>query len=118
MPFLLVFLGGGLGSLCRFGIGLAIQPLVPRFPLATLLANALACFVLGMLISWQQAHLLSDSKRLLLATGFCGGFSTFSTFTSESWHLFQAGQTAEAVLNIVLSLAIGVLCLLLGMKIT
>ena len=117
MPYLLVFLGGGLGSLSRFLVGLMIQPLVSRFPLATLTANALACLILGMLIGWQQAQVLGDSRRLLLATGFCGGFSTFSTFTAESWQLFQSGQPYAAVLNILLSLTVSVLCLLLGMKI-
>ena len=119
MAFLLVFIGGGLGSICRYSIGLWIQQtLQPKFPLATLAANALACLVLGMLTGWQLEGALSDQRRLLLATGFCGGFSTFSTFTAETWHLYQSGQTTAALLNTALSLTVCWVCLFLGIKIT
>lgn len=112
----LVFLGGGFGSICRYGLILLLQPWQPRFPWATLLANALACLALGALLGWQQHGLLSDQRRLLLATGFCGGFSTFSTFTADGWRLFQQGQATMAVVNIVLSLTLCFGCLLLGWK--
>jgi CrcB protein len=114
--FLLVFAGGGLGSVCRYALGLLILPWLPRFPLATLAANALACFLLGWLIAWQLLGQLSDARRLLLATGFCGGCSTFSTFTAETWHLWQSGQSAAAAANLFLNLAVSALCLILGMK--
>ena len=114
--FFLVFLGGGLGSMARYGLGLALQPWLPRFPLATLLANAAACLILGVLTSLSMRGLLDDPRRLLLATGFCGGFSTFSTFTNETWSLLQTGQTANAILNIFLSLVVCFLSLFLGMK--
>jgi CrcB protein len=113
----LVFIGGGLGSVARYGMGLLIFPWSQRFPLATMLANATACLILGALTSMSMRGLLDDPRRLLLATGFCGGFSTFSTFTYETWSLFQTGQTANAILNIFLSLSVCFLSLLLGMKI-
>ncbi len=116
-PFLLVFLGGGLGSLCRYGLVLLIQPWQSRFPWATLAANALACVVLGLVLGWQLQGQLTDRSRWLLATGFCGGFSTFSTFTAESWQLVQNGQMAFAILNVLGNLALCFLCLLLGLKI-
>jgi fluoride exporter len=118
MAFLLVFFGGGLGSICRFGISLAIQPLLPKFPWATLVANGLACLVLGALLGLQFQNNMSDERRLLIATGFCGGFSTFSTFTAETWALFQGGQYGAAAANVAGSLAVCFVCLILGIKLT
>lgn len=115
---LFVFLGGGLGSICRWGLGLAVQPLVPKFPLATLLANGMACLVLGAVLGMHQQGALSEERRLLLATGFCGGFSTFSTFTAETWQYFQNGQYMTVAINVIGSLAVCFVCLLLGIKLT
>ena len=114
---ILVFVGGGLGSLARYGVGLLLQPWAPRFPLATLLANIAACLLLGILTGLQMRSQLDDTRRLLLATGFCGGFSTFSTFTNETWYSLQSGQTASALLNVFLNLALCFFSLLLGIKI-
>ena len=116
LSFVLVFVGGGAGSVSRYTLGLLLQPLSPRFPLATLAANALACLVLGFVIGLQLKGHPGEYRRLLMATGFCGGFSTFSTFTAETWNLFQAGAALTAVANIALSLLISLFCLLLGMK--
>lgn len=114
-PILLVFLGGGLGSLCRWGLSLLLQPLIPRFPWATMAANGLACLLLGILLASQMQG--GDSRRLLWAVGFCGGFSTFSTFTAETWQLWASGQQAWAAMNLIGSLLLCLGCLLLGMKI-
>lgn len=111
--FGLVFIGGGAGSMARYGIFLLLRPWHAHFPWATLAANALACLLLGMLLGAQA----SDWRRLLLATGFCGGFSTFSTFTAESWALWQQGQAGAALANMAGSLALCAVCLLLGLKI-
>ena len=115
---LLVFLGGGLGSVCRYAMGRLVHPWQPKFPWATLAANALACLVLGMLLGLQFNGSLSEQRRLLLATGFCGGFSTFSAFTADSWLLWQNGQPVAAAANVLGSLAVCLLCLLLGAKLT
>ena len=113
----LVFLGGGLGSVCRWGLSLAIQPLMPRFPFATLVANGLACLVMGVLLGLQLATGVVEQRRLLLAVGFCGGFSTFSTFTAETFQLWQNGQQLLAATNVLGSMLICFACLLLGLKI-
>lgn len=117
-PFLLVFLGGGLGSVCRWGIGLLLQPLQLRFPWATLAANGLACLIIGYLLGWQLGQGLTEQKRLLLAVGFCGGFSTFSTFTAETWQLWQQDHPILAAANVIGSWAVCLACLLLGLKIS
>lgn len=114
--FLLVFLGGGLGSVCRYTLGIWVQPWQARFPLATLIANVLACVVLGAVLGLKADGQLSERYRLLLATGFCGGFSTFSTFTAETWQLAQSGQILTALLNVAVNLGLCLLGLLIGIK--
>ena len=113
--FGLVFFGGGVGSICRYGLNLMIQPWQPRFPWATLFANALACFILGLILGWQQQGILSDQRRLLLATGFCGGFSTFSTFSNETIQLVMHNRLADAFINLIVSVVLCFGATLLGM---
>jgi len=116
MNYLLVFIGGGVGSICRFAISQLLQRYHFTFPWATLLANALSCIVFGMVAEVLLKESLSPSYRFLILTGFCGGFSTFSTFTNESWLLFYNGQPFYAFVNIFLSLFVCLICLYLGMK--
>ncbi|MGL5889905.1 MAG: fluoride efflux transporter CrcB [Bacteroidia bacterium] len=118
---LLIFLGGGLGSLARFGVTLAVRQFpAAAFPLATLAANVLACIVMGIVL-WQFAARPADAPvKLFLITGFCGGFSTFSTFSFETLELFRRGHAALGVLNITISIAlcIAVLALLVRKNIS
>ena len=108
--FLIVFAGGGLGSALRYFTGRWISNYyLQTFPLATLVANVSACFILGLVIGFaDHKQLLSSSSRLFWAVGFCGGFSTFSTFSQETLTLFQAGQQGSSVLYVMVSV---VLCL-------
>lgn len=112
----MVFVGGGLGSVTRYLIGLWLWPLQGRFPWATFVANGLACLLLGLWMGWHQAGALSEQRRLLLATGFCGGFSTFSTYTAESFQLWQNGYQAHAFVYVLSSLTVCLVCLFLGLK--
>ena len=111
-----VFIGGGLGSLCRFGLSQAIQGDM-IFPWATIAANMLASFILGMLFVLLNENDLPRSYALLLMTGFCGGFSTFSTFSLESYNLMESGQYLLAALNMFGSLIAGVLFVFLGIRV-
>lgn len=111
-----VFLGGGLGSLARFGIAWALQHWRWHFPLATLLANIISCLLLGYLMGLASRGQLSDPAKWLLMTGFCGGFSTFSTFSGESHALLQSGHYGLAVLNLGGSLLLGLICIYLGLR--
>jgi CrcB protein len=106
MNYVLVFLGGGFGSLVRYGISLTINNLNIKFPLATLMSNVVACFLIGAITAAATKGNLTDAQRLLLATGFCGGFSTFSTFSNETLQLAQNGQLLSALGNILLSLTL------------
>ena len=119
MTWLMVFLGGGLGSLCRFGIAAAL-PTVDlskgQFPWATLLANLFACLTLGALIALVSKQTLSREQSLFLVTGFCGGFSTFSTFSAELLGLYEAGYYTTAAIYALVSLTAGVLAVLLTLS--
>ncbi len=113
MNFLLVFIGGGLGSICRYGIALALKPYALQFPYATLCANILSCVLIGFLMAKME---LSSSYKLLLMTGFCGGFSTFSTFSAETFQLLQAGNIAYALANVIGSVIVCLGAIALGLK--
>ena len=110
MSWILIFLGGGLGSLARYGFSVAaLRVYSGNFPLGTFICNALSCLMLVII-----AHLIQDKAnseewiRPLIIVGFCGGFSTFSTFSNETVQLISSGNTALAVINILVSLATGI----------
>ena len=117
MQYALVFVGGGLGSLLRYGLSEILRPWAFLFPWATLLANALSCVLLGLVATLCLNGQLSQSHRLFFITGICGGFSTYSTFTNETFLLLQAGNITLGILNIMGNLILCLLCLILGFKI-
>jgi CrcB protein len=104
---LLVFLGGGLGSLLRWGIGLwAAQWLGSGWPYGTFIVNTLGCFAMGLgfrLLPVAEAG--QPSARLLLLTGVLGGFTTFSAFALDSALLWQRQETGGLVLYLAGTLA-------------
>lgn len=104
MTVLLVALGAAVGAPLRFLTDRAVQSRHrSAFPAGTLLVNVVACFVLGVVV----AAAAGTDVRALLGTGFCGALSTYSTFSFETMRLVENDRRAQAVANVVLSLALG-----------
>ena len=105
-----VFLGGGLGSLMRYGVQAAMHGRISPFlfPWATLSVNILGSFLIGMFYVLSARFNLSDETRLFLTTGLCGGFTTFSTFSHEGMTLIRQGNYGTFLLYVTLSVALGV----------
>lgn len=113
---LFIFLGGGFGSVMRFLVSSGSQKLwtVNSFPLGTFLVNIAGCFVIGILTSYFAK---GDSYlKYLLIVGFCGGFTTFSTFSAENFVLWQNGQYLILISYILLSILLGFIAVYLGLQ--
>jgi CrcB protein len=114
---ILIFVGGGLGSVLRFALGDYIKSkwVVMSLPMGTLVVNVLGSFLLGVTLSWLSKSGQSQNPYLyLLAVGFCGGFTTFSTFANEGQSLLSNGQIGQALLYSSVSLFLGILAVFLG----
>ena len=121
MGWLYVFLGGGLGSLARYGVARWLPPAETvngDFPWATLVANLLACIVLGIGVGLTGRELLERPAQLFLLTGFCGGFSTFSTYALELLLLGEEWYTGTAVVYLLASTIGGILALWIALSLT
>ncbi|HMN06376.1 MAG TPA: CrcB family protein [Flavobacteriales bacterium] len=104
-----VFLGGGVGSLMRYGLTRLLLALDLRgaFPWATLLANVLASALLAWIVLRMPDHFQQrPALGAFMAVGICGGFSTFSTFSYENFLLFREGMPALAMANVLVNLAV------------
>ncbi len=115
--FLLVGLGGFLGSILRYWLSGLVQESFRNvlFPVGTLVVNVLGCLAIGILAELAESRgIISTETRLFAMTGILGGFTTFSTFSNESFGLLRDGQNWAAGLNLFLSLALGLGAVWLG----
>ena len=116
ISLLLVFIGGGLGSLFRYTIGLIIKPISPQLPFATLIANAIGCLLLGLMLGFLSTRSsVSNTQHMLLAVGFCGGLTTFSTFTLENMRFIEQGQLFNFFIYSIGTFILGMACIYAGM---
>ena len=113
-----VFLGGGFGSLLRYGLSAALSSYSQKFPFGTLVVNILSCILLGYLVGISLKNALSPEMKLFLMVGLCGGFSTFSTFSAESFQLFNTGNALYGIAYMAASFFICLLAIYAGIQIS
>jgi CrcB protein len=111
---LLIALGGALGSVLRYLTSLFVSHYFSgKFPLATFIINFLGCFLIGVFLNYSIR--VDEKLKYLLVIGFCGGFTTFSTFAIENLQLLQSGNYFLALLYMMLSVVLGIIAVWLGM---
>ena len=117
--FLLVFLGGGLGSGLRYLVTITMNQYSKVLPFGTFTVNILGCLFIGVILGYaQKENTLTSNQTLLLATGFCGGFTTFSAFANENLELIKNGELFNFSFYTVGSVLIGILAVFIGFYLT
>ncbi|NVJ88315.1 MAG: fluoride efflux transporter CrcB [Flavobacteriaceae bacterium] len=113
---LLVFVGGGFGSVLRFLLGKWLNNSDNGIPYGTFLANILGSLFIGLILGYAaKSEIVNQNQTLLLATGFCGGFTTFSTFAYENHMFLKSGDFTSFALYTIASFVIGFLAVFGGM---
>lgn len=112
---LMVFLGGGIGSVLRFLLARLWNSSETGIPYGTFAANIIGSLLIGMILGYiANKEFISTNTQLLLATGFCGGFTTFSTFAYENHLFLKAGDFGSFALYTIGSFILGFLAVFLG----
>jgi fluoride exporter len=118
VQIVLLMVFGALGTLARYGVAVATQTWLPRsaqgFPWATLTVNVIGSFVLALVVFLALGGRVSQDVRLAVGTGFCGAFTTFSTFALETDALLTRGAFLEVTLYVMGNLVLGFVAVLLG----
>ena len=113
---LLVFIGGGFGSTLRFIVGKYLNTAESEIPWGTFTVNILGSLLIGIILGFAiKNNTLTQSQMLLFVIGFCGGFTTFSTFAFENASFLKQGDLIHFALYTIASFAIGILAVLLGL---
>ncbi|MBO3700715.1 fluoride efflux transporter CrcB [Roseivirga sp. E12] len=117
---IIVGVGGGVGSALRYLLQETLHKQIENFePYGTFVVNIIGCLLLGLLAGYaEQERLINTSMNLLLISGFCGGFTTFSTFAHQGNALFISSKPIQAILYIGLSVIIGLLAAYFGYRLT
>lgn len=112
---LFVFIGGGLGSVARYLLGKLLNNPESGIPFGTFAANILGSLIIGLILGFAAKNdTLTQSQTLLLATGFCGGFTTFSTFAYENHVFLKSGDFMTFALYTIASFAVALLAVFGG----
>jgi len=115
MSYFYVFLGGGIGSILRF----VVQRLFSgtnNFPFSTLVSNIVSCFIFGFVVGAFSKGQMSEAQKLFWTPGLCGGFSTFSAFSAESFKLLESGNHLYFVLNVAGSVLLCLVAYYIGSR--
>lgn len=117
---ILIGLGGGFGSILRYLTSVVVNKYFQSvFPFATLAVNIIGCFLIGIIIGlFDRNYLTNPDLKFLFVMGFCGGYTTFSTFSAENLNLFQSGNYLTAFLYITLSILTCLFAVWLGLLLT
>ena len=112
----LVFIGGGFGSMLRFILGKFLNNSQNGIPYGTFAANVIGSLLIGLILGFAAKNdTLTSNQTLLLATGFCGGFTTFSTFAYENHVLLKSGDFTSFAIYTIASFIVGFLAVFFGM---
>ncbi len=114
---LFVIAGGAAGCAIRYLVSLMVPYSAGQFPWATFLVNILGCGLAGVFLGYSDAQKLNSSMMLLLMTGFCGGFTTFSAFAAEGIHLLNEGKAILSITYAAISVIAGMVALFTAYKI-
>lgn len=118
MSYLWIFIGGGLGSIARFGLsGILARHIGETFPWGTMLVNITGSFVIGFVDVFSGPEgrwFISASARLFLTAGICGGYTTFSSFSLQTLTLIRENEPGKAGMNVVLSVVSCLVAVWLG----
>ena len=113
---LLVFIGGGFGSIARFLLAKYFNSTANGIPYGTFIANILGSLLIGLILGLAAKNdTLTQNQTLLLATGFCGGFTTFSTFAYENHVFLKSGDFTSFAIYTIASFIVGFLAVFFGM---
>lgn len=115
---LIAGVGGFAGTCCRYLAGVAGKKLFgDKYPSGTFFVNIVGCFIIGILAGLLSRNLINSDMNALLITGFCGGLTTFSSFSHDSFAMIQKGQWVKFVLYVVPTVGLGLFFGWLGMTI-
>ncbi len=115
---IMIFIGGGVGSILRYLVNIGCSNLnsVYKFPIGTFIANITGCFLIGLFsaICAKYVSTISNDTKMMMTVGFCGGLTTFSTFSNESLNMVRNGNVLTFAIYVGVSVTLGIMAAYLG----